>query len=83
MSWESSAQYYRLLNLLVRKRLGGHANAKSLLLTVNFAEIERLQHEKNWDELASRMQIALGNSNLEEQISLFCVPILPLSAAEG
>jgi aspartate/glutamate racemase len=44
MSWESSAEYYRLLNLLVKERLGRHANAKSLLLTVNFAEIERLQH---------------------------------------
>lgn len=55
MSWESSAEYYRLLNLFARERLGGHASAKSLLLTVNFAEIERLQREQNWDELARKM----------------------------
>jgi aspartate racemase len=58
MSWESSAEYYRLLNLLVKERLGRHANAKSFLLTVNFAEIERLQHEQKWDELARKMVTA-------------------------
>ncbi len=61
MSWESSAEYYRLLNLLVRERLGGHANAQSLLLTVNFAEIERLQREQDWDELARKMVTAARN----------------------
>jgi len=58
MSWESSAEYYRLINLLVKKRLGGHANAKSLMLTVNFAEIEAWQREQNWENLASEMASA-------------------------
>ena len=43
MSWKSSAEYYRLINLLVKERLGGHANARSVMLTLNFAEIEVLQ----------------------------------------
>lgn len=58
MSWESSAEYYRLINLLVKERLGGHANARSLMLTVNFAEIEVLQREQNWARLASGMAVA-------------------------
>lgn len=43
MSWESSAQYYRLANELVRARLGGLHSARIVLASVDFAEIERLQ----------------------------------------
>jgi len=50
MSWESSAEYYRLANELVRDRLGGFHSARCLLYSVDFAEIERLQAEDRWDE---------------------------------
>ncbi|GGP63137.1 aspartate/glutamate racemase family protein [Saccharothrix coeruleofusca] len=50
MSWESSAEYYRLLNEEVRRRLGGHHCAPSLLLTVDFAEVELLQRTGRWAE---------------------------------
>ena len=50
MSWESSAQYYRLVNELVRERLGGLHSAKCVLHSVDFAEIERLQVDGRWDE---------------------------------
>ncbi|MFE6685701.1 aspartate/glutamate racemase family protein [Streptomyces sp. NPDC057743] len=50
MSWESSAEYYRLLNGLTRERLGGLHSAKCVLYSVDFAEIERLQVEGRWDE---------------------------------
>lgn len=49
MSWESSAEYYRLLNEETRRRLGGHHCAPSLLLTVDFAEVEELQRTGQWD----------------------------------
>lgn len=49
MSWESSAEYYRLLNEETRRRLGGHHCAKSILLTVDFAEIEAMQRAGEWD----------------------------------
>ncbi|SDO63003.1 aspartate racemase [Nakamurella panacisegetis] len=49
MSWESSAQYYRLTNELVRDRLGGLHSARCLLASVDFAEIERLQVAGDWD----------------------------------
>jgi aspartate racemase len=51
MSWESSAEYYRLINQDTKRRLGGQHNARSLLLTVDFAQVERLQHDGQWEEL--------------------------------
>jgi aspartate racemase len=50
MSWESTAEYYRLLNSLVRDRLGGLHSARCVLYSVDFAEIERLQVDGRWDE---------------------------------
>lgn len=50
MSWESSAQYYRLINERIRERLGGLHSARLLMLSVDFAEIERLQREARWTE---------------------------------
>jgi aspartate racemase len=52
MSWESSAEYYRLINEAVQRRLGGFHSARSLMLSVDFAEIEELQHTGRWDEAA-------------------------------
>ena len=51
MSWESSAEYYRVINQETKRRLGGHHNAPSVLVTVDFAEVERLQHCGQWEEL--------------------------------
>ncbi len=50
MSWESSAQYYRLANELVRDRLGGLHSARVLLASVDFAEIEQLQTAGHWEK---------------------------------
>lgn len=50
MSWESSAEYYRLANVIVRERLGGLHSAKIVLHSVDFAEIERMQVEGRWDD---------------------------------
>lgn len=55
LSWESSAQYYRLINEAVRARLGGVASARTLMWSFDFAEIERLQHAGRWPELARRL----------------------------
>ncbi|GAA0625030.1 aspartate/glutamate racemase family protein [Streptomyces crystallinus] len=49
MSWESSAQYYRLLNELVRERLGGLHSARCVLHSVDFAGIEELQRAGEWE----------------------------------
>lgn len=58
MSWESSAEYYRLINQGMKARLGGHRNARSIMATVCFEEIKELQHAQQWDELGRRMQQA-------------------------
>jgi aspartate racemase len=50
MSWESSAEYYRLANELVAARLGGLHSAKCVLLSVDFDSIERLQATAQWEE---------------------------------
>lgn len=52
MSWESSIEYYRIINETAKEKLGGLHSAKSLMVTVDFAEIEKLQHENRWDEAA-------------------------------
>ncbi|WP_233517410.1 aspartate/glutamate racemase family protein [Geodermatophilus marinus] len=49
MSWESTAEYYRLANELVRDRLGGLHSARLVLSSVDFAEVEQLQVAGDWD----------------------------------
>jgi len=55
MSWESSLEYYRIINETVKERLGGLHSAKCILYSVDFEEIELLQHESKWDELTKIM----------------------------
>lgn len=55
MSWESSAEYYRLVNEGVRDRLGPTASARCLLWSFNFADIAALQHRGDWPALTTRM----------------------------
>ena len=55
MSWESSLEYYRIINETTKKKLGGFHSAKSILYSVDFEEIERLQHQGQWDELTKIM----------------------------
>lgn len=52
MSWESSIEYYRMINGMVKTRLGGLHSARSLMYSVDFAEVEALQHQGEWDEAA-------------------------------
>lgn len=48
LSWESSKEYYRLINEAVKERLGGVNSAKIVLYSVNFAEVMELQHAGDW-----------------------------------
>lgn len=64
MSWESSQEYYRIINETAREKLGGLHSAQSLLYSFDFAEIEELQHSGNWEEATRRMVKAA--QNLEE-----------------
>lgn len=55
LSWESSAEYYRLINQAVRQRLGGVHSARILLWSFDFGEIEALQDAGRWDDAAALM----------------------------
>jgi aspartate racemase len=61
MSWESSIIYYRIINEEVRAKLGGLHSAKSVMVSVDFAEIEALQHQGNWSQAAKIMVTAAQN----------------------
>ncbi|MCD4526537.1 aspartate/glutamate racemase family protein [Nocardioides sp. cx-173] len=52
MSWESSAVYYQALNLGVEQRVGGLSSARTVLASVDFAEVTALQEQERWDDVA-------------------------------
>jgi aspartate racemase len=56
MSWESSAVYYQLLNREVGRILGGTHSCECLLDSVDFADVEELQHAEKWEELCELMK---------------------------
>jgi len=61
MSWESSAAYYELLNRGVEERLGGLHSAKTVMASVEFAEVTAMQEAEDWDGVA-RVLTAAGQS---------------------
>ena len=61
MSWESSIEYERTINELVRERVGGVASADLLIRSFNFADIEELQRAGRWDEAGSVLARAAAN----------------------
>jgi aspartate racemase len=61
MSWESTVQYYQIINRTVNQRLGGFHSAKCVLYSVDFAEVELLQHQGNWED-ATRLMIEAARS---------------------
>lgn len=64
MSWESTVEYYRIINQAVNRRLGGFHSAKILMYSVDFGEIEGLMQERRWEVIGDR--IAGIAKNLEE-----------------
>ena len=61
MSWESSLEYYRIVNETVKEKLGGLHSCKCLMYSVDFGVIEALQHQNKWDELTKLMIEAAQN----------------------
>ncbi|MGW5864861.1 aspartate/glutamate racemase family protein [Streptomyces sp. NPDC055239] len=73
MSWESSAEYYRLLNELVRERLGGLHSARCVLYSVDFAEIEQLQVAGEWEQAGEVLaRAAKGVEAAGAELVLIC-----------
>jgi len=55
MSWESTLEYYRIINETVKEKLGDLHSAKIILYSVDFEEIEKLQHQGEWEKLTELM----------------------------
>jgi len=55
MSWESSSEYYRIINETIKEKLGGLHSAKCILHSVDFEDIANLQHQGRWEELTKLM----------------------------
>ena len=55
LSWESSIEYYRIINETVKDKLGGLHSAKIMMYSLNFEEIKEMQHQGKWDEAAQAM----------------------------
>jgi aspartate racemase len=61
LSWESSKEYYRIINETVNERLGGLHSAKCILYSLDFAEIRKIQQTKGWDEVTKILIDAAQN----------------------
>ncbi len=73
MSWESTAEYYRVANELVRERLGGLHSAKLLLHSVDFAEVAQLQRQDRWDDAGDLLGTAAkGLEAAGAELMLIC-----------
>lgn len=58
LSWESSAVYYQQLNEGVEERVGGLSSARTVMTSVDFAEVTALQEQERWDEVAEILSAA-------------------------
>lgn len=83
MSFESSIEYYKIINEIVRERLGGNHSAKCLMYSVDFEEIEVLQHENKWKELTDTMiDIATRLKNAGADFIVICTNTMHKMAKE-
>ncbi|MBW6422634.1 aspartate/glutamate racemase family protein [Rhizobium sp. XQZ8] len=83
MSFESTAVYYRLINEMVRNRLGGLASADILLHSVNFVEVVDMQKAGRWDLAAAHLaKSAEGLKNAGAECVLICTNTMHLVAPE-
>ena len=81
MSWESSLVYYQLLNQRVRELLGGYHSARCILDSVDFAEIEKLQHDDDWPSLDAKMsESAVHLEKAGAEVIVLCTNTMHLCA---
>ena len=83
MSWESSIEYYRIINQVVQKKLGGVHSAKIVLVSLDFAEIEELQNSGDW-EGATRIMVEAARrvEKSGADLMLICTNTMHLMAEE-
>ncbi len=83
MSWESSQVYYKIINENVRKILGGFHSSKCVMESVDFAEIEKLQHKDDWNSLNKIMVESAKNlENAKADVIVLCTNSMHLCSDE-
>lgn len=83
MSWESSLEYYRIINEAVKENLGEPHSCKSIMYSVDFAEFEKLQHENRWELLTIKMiDIAKKLEKSGADLILICTNTMHKMASE-
>ena len=83
MSWESTTNYYRLINTLVKQQLGGLHSAKIVLYSVDFAEIELLQQQGNWQQAAQYLtEVALNIEKAGADFLVICTNTMHIVAEQ-
>jgi len=55
MSWESTLEYYKMINEGIRRRLGGLHSARIAMVSIDFEPIEKFQHQGNWDKMTAML----------------------------
>lgn len=83
MSWESTTDYYRLINTLVKQQLGGLHSAKIALYSVDFAEIETLQMQGQWQQAGQKLaNAALAVEKAGADFLVICTNTMHLVAEQ-
>ena len=79
MSWESTLTYYQIMNRKIREKLGGYHSCKLILESVDFAQIEHLQHHQNWEALNTLMiQSAMNLERAGAELIVLCTNTMHL-----
>jgi aspartate racemase len=83
MSWESTAEYYRIINQRTKEKLGGFHSAKIVMYSVDFADVEVRQHQGQWEELTALMTDAAQRvEKAGAELLVICTNTMHLMAAE-
>jgi aspartate racemase len=83
MSWESTVPYYRIVNETIKERLGGLHSAKVVLYSVDFHEIERMQHAGDWAAAATQLaEVARAVERAGADFLVLCTNTMHKVAAE-
>ncbi len=83
MSWESSQVYYQIINEKIREILGGFHSSKCIMESVDFADIEELQHKEDWNSLNKLMVDCAKNlENAKADFIVLCTNTMHLCSEE-
>ena len=83
MSWESSLEYYRIINELVKNKMGGLHSGRIIIYSLDFEEIEKMQSAGNWDDLTQKMiECAQTLENAGAEMILICTNTMHIMAED-